>query len=898
MTSLQYAVLALWRGGLRSLAYLLGLGLAIALFSTTLFFIDASARTLTQRAIAPVYLDFQGRSIGTTPDVTTLIPRLQGHPGISAIAPFASSAIVVAPSGAVATPATAIAAQLLAVPTDYPATFPVLRVSAGTFSPGSALIGESLAARLHLAPGDTLSLMIPGMAQPYAVHISGTVNTDNADPLFSGPNSTPEGAFNGQPDVVVLDYAVFARDLSTPLQAAADKASQQASNATPTGLPVLDRQIHLRIDRARLPANPAEAQIAIGALVHSLERLAPGQIRIADHLTDALTNATKDVVAARLLFVFLGLPGILLAAYLSRAATQLVTEAQRREIALLRARGLTPTQVLTIMGWTTALVALLGAACGIAIGAASIGALFGINVFAPGAGSLVSILGAIGLAIILGGLGVFLPAQRMIEGEVNETRRALATTVRPLWLRFPLDLALLAAGGLALWLSVSSKTAGTTEGAAVSLGTYAFLGPLLLWSGAALLFLRITDALLRRPAGPWRGAIGGLVSRGLRQRSQQSAGLAVLLALALSFGVATTVFAATFDASRRAEARYMVGSDLRVTPALLNPQAPSFASTLRAPGVQAVTPVFVNNNVLLGAQTQTVYGIDRATFGQATTVQDTFFVNDTARAALQRLTSDPQGLLVSNELAKSYNIQVGDPVMMRIPTPGGTYTEVTLHTAGIFLLFPTSSQNADLIVNQELLTTASQNPNAAFFLIKTDGAATTNDAVTHTITQRLSDQHLAARIESATRVITQDQSSLVGLNLAGLALIDQIYAVLIIAIGLGVFLLGNLLERRREFGTLLALGAARDQISRLILGEGAILILGGMLGGAAIGALLAWQYAGFLPSIFSVTLPVFVIPWPDLARLVAAGAVGVALAAGFAIAQGRRLWPAEVLREG
>jgi len=47
-------------------------------------------------------------------------------------------------------------------------------------------------------------------------------------------------------------------------------------------------------------------------------------------------------------------------------------------------------------------------------------------------------------------------------------------------------------------------------------------------------------------------------------------------------------------------------------------------------------------------------------------------------------------------------------------------------------------------------------------------------------------------IDTSTDAISQDQSILPGLNLAGLAAIDRVYTVLIIAIGLGVFFFGML----------------------------------------------------------------------------------------------------------
>ena len=108
------------------------------------------------------------------------------------------------------------------------------------------MVSEQMAVSLHLKPGDTLNLKVPGLSQPYPVKISGTVNTDLADPLFSGPKAAPEGAYNFAAAVVVMDYPTFQRDLAGPLQAAFDQANQNPNailtnpnviSATPRGFP-------------------------------------------------------------------------------------------------------------------------------------------------------------------------------------------------------------------------------------------------------------------------------------------------------------------------------------------------------------------------------------------------------------------------------------------------------------------------------------------------------------------------------------------------------------------------------------------------------------------------------------------------------------------------------------
>jgi putative ABC transport system permease protein len=694
-----------------------------------------------------------------------------------------------------------------------------------------------------------------------------------------------------------MDYGRYNRDVSAAAQAVDDVAS--SATGARALQPRVDRQVNLRIDRTTLPADPGAAATRVSTVTRTLERQASGQLKITDNISATLTAAQRDVVSARLLFVFLGLPGILLAAVLAQQAATSAMEAQRRDLALLRARGMSPARLLTIMAWTALLTASIGAIIGIALGIVGAFTLFG-SAPARQIGDLVPIaLVALVFGVLLGGAGAFVPVRRLLTAEIGDVRRTVRAGQRPIWLRLPLDVVLLAVAALALWFSSTynsrAATAGAGETANVSLGVYAFAGPLLLWLGAALLFLRAANWLLRRSPGRWSGGLGGLVHRSLHRRPDRSASAALLLALATSFGVASTVFSATFEASRRQDARYVVGGDVRVTLPLTEAQPASFGDTLIVPGVQVVTPVYVANETLVGSQAQTIYGVDLPSLTAATTIADNYFVDDTAQAVIDRLRSTPNGLLVNTELAVAYNIVSGDNVAMRIPKLNGGYTDARLPVVGIFYLFPTGPHNSDLIVNGAFLVGATENPNVGFFLLKTDGVEQTNTQVAATLAQRL--RGTAARIQTADQAVSQDQSSLVGVNLTGLVALDRLYAALVIALGFGVFLLGAIIERARELGTLEALGATLRQVVGMLLLEGAVLVAAGLLGGLLIGVPLAWQYNAFLPGIFSVALPVVSVPFAELGVLLLLALVGVALAALLSTFRLAHLWPAEVLRD-
>jgi hypothetical protein len=271
MRELAYALRAFGRAGLRNAAYALGVALAVALFSGTLFFVDRSAGEMTQRALAPVLIDFQARALDQGADPAQFLAQLRAQPGITDALPIVSLDATISSN-----PATSegVGIRLFAVQPEYIPMFPVLTLSSGSFDTNGVLVSEQLAARLGLRTGDPLVLSVPGVATPYPTSVRGTVSTDQSEPLFTGPGLAPEGAYGVASAVVVMDYGRFTRELSAEAQAADHEGN--AAIGSRKALPRLDRQVNLRIDRASLPADPGAAATRVSTLTRTLERQASG----------------------------------------------------------------------------------------------------------------------------------------------------------------------------------------------------------------------------------------------------------------------------------------------------------------------------------------------------------------------------------------------------------------------------------------------------------------------------------------------------------------------------------------------------------------------------------------------------------------------------------------------
>src|SRR5439155_6517003 len=80
------------------------------------------------------------------------------------------------------------------------------------------------------------------------------------------------------------------------------------------------------------------------------------------------------------------------------------------------------------------------------------------------------------------------------------------------------------------------------------------------------------------------------------------------------------------------------------------------------------------------------------------------------------------------------------------------------------------------------------------------------------------------------------------------------------AVTLGIFVFGLVLQRRREYVTLLAQGAQAGEVRALVLGETAVVAVCGLVGGALVGVGMAALLVHILRPLFildpSLTYPV------------------------------------------
>jgi putative ABC transport system permease protein len=843
-----------------------GVAVAVALLAALGSFLAHSKSTMTERAARGVAVDWQVQlQPGSDPASIGRLVRTSAQVAATARVDFAQTSGMTATTGA-STQSTGTGI-VLGLPSDYPRLFPgELRLLAGTGN--GVLLTQQAAANLHAAPGDVIGIGRAGLA-PVHVRVAGVVDLPLADSLFQKVGA-PSGARRSAPpdNVLLLPQRLWHR-IFDPL-----------ATARPD---LLSTQFHVLRDH-RLPIDPTAAFKAVNAAAHNLEARSAGRLTVGDNLGAALDAARQDAAYAQVLFLFLALPGAVLAGLLTATITAAGAGRRRGEQSLLRSRGASARQVVRLATVEAVLVGVGGTILGLAAASIVGRVAFGTARFGTTTATATAWAGtaaAVGLSIATA--AVLIPARRDLRHNTVAAGRASVGTLRyPAWARYGLDVALLIIAVLVF--SATSRNGYqlvfAPEGIpTISVSYWAFAGPALVWIGAGLVSWRLVDLLLGRGRGlltrllrPLSGTLAASVASMMARQRRALAGAIVLLALALTFAASTAIFNATYRQQAEADAQLTNGADVTVTPTPGNAVQPPYLHRLASvAGVRAVEPI-QHRFAYIGNDLQDLYGVRPDTITHATALQNAYFHGGTAAGLMHTLATKPNSILVSAETVRDYQLHPGDPLELR---PLDAQTDrprtVEFRYVGVVSEFPTAPKDSFFVANASYIANKTGSDAIGAFLIDTAGRNTA--AIAQRIRRALG---ASATVTDITTVRDSVGSSLTSVDLAGLTRVELSFAVVLAAASALVFGLG-LGERRRSFAIATALGAKPRHLRAMIFSEAAVLAAGGLCGGAIIGSVLSVMLVKVLTGVFDPPPSVIAVPW---SYLLAVGALAVIALAG------------------
>ena len=123
------------------------------------------------------------------------------------------------------------------------------------------------------------------------------------------------------------------------------------------------------------------------------------------------------------------------------------------------------------------------------------------------------------------------------------------------------------------------------------------------------------------------------------------------------------------------------------------------------------------------------------------------------------------------------------------------------------------------------------------------------------------------QIDTRLTALAKDQSSLAALNISGLLTLDSGYALVMGTVAIAIFVVGLLLQRRREYVTLRAQGMQPRAIRTLIGAEAGTAAVAGCSVGIPVGLVMAFYLINVLRPLF-VLDPPYLVPLGSLSTVV------------------------------
>lgn len=845
----------LGRTALAVLAVALGVAFVAGTFSYRGLLTDTIDDVIATSAAGDAYVRGSSETVGTDPIMggtatvhenvpATLADVVATAPGVAHARPEPSGMVVL--FGADGTVVTTGGAPTLGMAFhDDDPRYPYTSGRAPS-SPDEIALESRTAKSAGLTTGDRTTVVVDGTIREVTVSGVCTVDGQLAGALIVG--FTPDAAL-----------AAFAPDGTVPQIAidAADGVSQTALRDAVA---------------AALAASDAPGASAAEAVT-------------GDTLRAEVRDGMDDMIGFMQIFL-LGFAGVSLAVatFLIANAFSMQVRQRRRELALLRALGASPGQVLGSVLVQALVVGVVGSIVGIGLGAA-LGAGVGALIEATGtplggsvAPDLQTVVLSLTIGIVVSVLGALLPARRAALVAPVEAMRDDMPTERGLRIRGIL-------GGVTVTLGVGALVAATQVSAerwesmlGVAAGDGADVAAMLVALGAFTLVVGtlVLAPLLAKPVVTvlaWPSVVLakplGALARGnvVRQPRRTAA-----TAGALTIGMVLVSASAVLAASAQASLRDVVTSDLKADLIVSGyPNVPD--GTVGAiddlPEVGATYPVTSALTTFAG-----VDGADwiaEAPASLRTNAVELHLVDGDLDATAHG------ELLVLEAKAKAAGWKVGDHVTFGpgLAPVAGDPGSVTLRVGGVA---SSAAFGTLTFVPDGVLATAGATGTHETDVVFVDAAPGTTVADTKAAVAATVSEYGALSVEDAEEFASSlaDQvNQMLAVVYAMLGL-----SILIAVLGIVNTLALSVVERRREISLLRAVGLGRLQLSSVIGIEAVLTAVFGTALGIAVGI----GVASALPTVMAdMGLQSLVVPWGSLGVLVGLAAV---------VGVGAAVWPA------
>ncbi|MCX4671130.1 FtsX-like permease family protein [Streptomyces sp. NBC_01381] len=549
---------------------------------------------------------------------------------------------------------------------------------------------------------------------------------------------------------------------------------------------------------------------------------------------------------------------------ISNTFTMLIAR-RTRELALMRAVGATRKQVRRILLTESLLVGAIASVAGLAVGtgvAALLQTLFASadTPAAPLVLTPTTVIVSMLVGTLLPMVAAWLPIRRAMAIPPVAALSAAEHTApaRPGSLRTGLGTALVLTGTAAVVYGAltTGKDARTVIGLGAALALTGTIGLIPLLSRPVV---TLFQPLLTRLAP----VHGDLAARNTVRDPRRTGATAAALAIAVTLASGLSVLGASATQYLDRATTHALSADYVVKSVGGQRMTPTTAAPLKKLADATYSPLNQSTGYRLGGSESVLTGVDPATIGK-------LLRYDVVEGSLGSLAKGQ--IAVADFKAEEAGWHVGQTLPLE--RQNDQHGSVTI--GAIYQADEQSELTPSITAPDSLVTRYDSAPSTAAVLVATDGGP--SRAALAGVTHALGDNPTLSVLDQ-TEIRAQDSRGIGGQLNVFYALLSM--ALVIASLGIANTLAMSVLERRKELGTLRALGLDQAGVTRMIRLEALLLGALGASIGTVMGVFLGWALGRTLQE--NVVGYELVLPWGRLALSVLIALAGALLAS---------LWPA------
>ena len=367
-----------------------------------------------------------------------------------------------------------------------------------------------------------------------------------------------------------------------------------------------------------------------------------------------------------------------------------------------------------------------------------------------------------------------------------------------------------------------------------------------------------------------------------------SAVISIFLVMTVAMSLFNANMARTINANKEARIKYDVGTDLRITEhwdvalqgmppepkrwKYTEPDYISYSKLIEDKMAESVTRVLIYNRAGVkgtGKETAdvTVEGIHTKEFGETARLRDG--VGDKHwYNYLNALADEPDGVIISRNLAKRFELVEGDDITIQMMPPKVTgrndyYASVTLKIVGIVDAWPgyskyryvTNEETGKVVEKESFLAVMNYTGMVNSFgllpyevWVKTDKSAEEiSDAVKENFKNN---KRFLSDIDSWSDNIKDEKSSAIMQITNGLFTADFLIALILCIIGYLIYWITSIRDRELLFGIYRAMGISRKEINRMLIIEQIFLSFMSIFAGILAGTLASKLFVNVFSAVY------------------------------------------------